>query len=72
VCFVQDLKPISLRNRYFKISPGEVGKFKFSLVAVRVSRMKEKINNVTDDCQTTSADNGQYLGPALRSGDMGG
>jgi hypothetical protein len=23
-------------------------------------------------CQTTSADNGQYLGPALRSGDMGG
>jgi hypothetical protein len=47
VCFVQDLKPISLRNRYFKISPGEVGKFKFSLVAVRVSRKKEKINNVT-------------------------
>jgi hypothetical protein len=48
VCFVQDLKPISLRNRYFKISPGEVGKFKFSLVAVRVSRKKEKINNVTE------------------------
>jgi hypothetical protein len=40
-------KPISLRNRYFKISPGKVGRFKFSLVVVRVIHKKEKINNVT-------------------------